>query len=874
MNQCPYCNVNIAEGYVGEVELESHLKEIHEVSFQTMHEAEAWWDKKYVPLGRPSWADMNIGQRRKTINAYLTRSPSTEMRGFLKCPKCGITFNDSENTDDDLTIHLMKDHQVPEDLAEEMTTFEVGKNGLQPTDGWAAFESDPNPSKMFLDQLQNAGRDGNPNMYWNEEERQYTNDPLRDVSFDPKAGAPWQKNADLESLASEDDPDYLNDPDYQGYTQDKFGNQVKSHPSQYTLSGWDWEEKERMNARGDVDFAFDSKASEGLIDNLDDFQSNFDYDRKPTLNDWLEFVFQINNYDKKIYNKLEAEAIQVWKKHTGESKANEDSLVKIEDDGKKITTLDEWEGESLASEIVSYNKDVNDVWDVWEGGAYQSGSEDDWINYAEKNGIDEEDASYKWYKEENNESYSNEGPFNFTDTEWESFPKETQNQITDELTIKDLQEDSNMTDEGFVDKIDMLANKMGINLDRDPDQYSSEAGSDGDLDWITVNGSHIPINAGQDKGDAIGDFFDKKSDSSKTKKDTKKKDTKKEEPTKEEPAPEPKAPEPKVEQPKKEEPKKEIDWDTFKFDHNKPAGPDNPLSRDYGNNPNYDPAEWSILNDPPEKLASDITGLPRFVPNPNYDKDAVWDKAWDDPEKKKSDSLFKGQDGLSKHDNPDIDKPKYSLDLMSEYTPKLRSEAEAIINRFPDGQFSYNTKGRSDIMEDLDYYYAEKARGHKQRSWEEASDIVSNNNMGDMPFHDLPLYLQKQMDKEYKQFVKEETSHSGGVFKSVDDYKKQRDAGNARTLDKWYDKPPAVEHVESKAKATESCSRDCDIYKATNGKWYMELEECGREYEGNGRYETFGPYSSEDEAINDTGNHGPNPGGFSTNPSGTRQPPF
>ena len=40
MNQCPYCNADIAEGYVGEVELESHLKEIHEVSFQTMHDAE------------------------------------------------------------------------------------------------------------------------------------------------------------------------------------------------------------------------------------------------------------------------------------------------------------------------------------------------------------------------------------------------------------------------------------------------------------------------------------------------------------------------------------------------------------------------------------------------------------------------------------------------------------------------------------------------------------------------------------------------------------------------------------------------------------------------------------------------------------------
>ena len=32
-----------------------------------------------------------------------------------------------------------------------------------------------------------------------------------------------------------------------------------------------------------------------------------------------------------------------------------------------------------------------------------------------------------------------------------------------------------MTDEGFVDKIDMLANKMGVNLDRDPEQVESIA---------------------------------------------------------------------------------------------------------------------------------------------------------------------------------------------------------------------------------------------------------------------------------------------------------------------------------------------------------------------------------------------------------------
>ena len=57
----------------------------------------------------------------------------------------------------------------------------------------------------------------------------------------------------LDGYASEADPDFQNDPDFQGYTKDEFGNKVKSHPSQYTASGWDQEKKERMNARGDVD---------------------------------------------------------------------------------------------------------------------------------------------------------------------------------------------------------------------------------------------------------------------------------------------------------------------------------------------------------------------------------------------------------------------------------------------------------------------------------------------------------------------------------------------------------------------------------------------------------------------------------------------
>ena len=51
-------------------------------------------------------------------------------------------------------------------------------------------------------------------MYWDEEERQYNYD-VKDVSFDPTVGAPWQKNADLESHPTEDEMDIL-DP-YRSY---------------------------------------------------------------------------------------------------------------------------------------------------------------------------------------------------------------------------------------------------------------------------------------------------------------------------------------------------------------------------------------------------------------------------------------------------------------------------------------------------------------------------------------------------------------------------------------------------------------------------------------------------------------------------------
>ncbi|MDC3257168.1 zf-TFIIB domain-containing protein [bacterium] len=396
--------MNIAKGYVGEVELESHLKEIHEVSFETMHDAEKWWDEKYVKYGRPSWADMNIGQRRKTINAYLMKSPSTEMRGFLKCPKCGITFNDSENTDDELTIHLMKDHQVPEDLAEEMTTFEVGKNGLQPTDGWASFES----------------------------------------------------------KAKEEDPDYLNDPDYQGFTQDAFGNQVKSHPSQYTLSGWDWEEKERMNARGDVDFAFDSKANEMSVDtwwqqvtnqtgsDLARFQgTDFNQLQPQEQNHYFSI------YMEELGNDKYGDHMALFPdKFTNESKANE--FINID------RMQDEWNNDFLLKQMKNA------------------------VHTYDKTGRGGDDVMHIREEMERRGMPSYDDPYGESKANEDSLVKiEDNNDDDTQITLLDeWKNESNLTDEsmndfltqeGFLDDMEKQLNKVGVNLDRDPEQVESLA---------------------------------------------------------------------------------------------------------------------------------------------------------------------------------------------------------------------------------------------------------------------------------------------------------------------------------------------------------------------------------------------------------------
>ena len=68
----------------------------------------------------------------------------------------------------------------------------------------------------------------------------------------------------------------------------------------------------------------------------------------------------------------------------------------------------------------------------------------------------------------------------------------------------------------------------------------------------------------------------------------------------------------------------------------------------------------------------------------------------------------------------------------------------------------------------------------------------------------------------------------------------------------------------------ESSQRHCDMYMASDGKWYMEL--AGREYGDREEADTYGPFPDQ-EACMDYLDNFSNPGGWGEDDSGTRKPP-
>ena len=67
-----------------------------------------------------------------------------------------------------------------------------------------------------------------------------------------------------------------------------------------------------------------------------------------------------------------------------------------------------------------------------------------------------------------------------------------------------------------------------------------------------------------------------------------------------------------------------------------------------------------------------------------------------------------------------------------------------------------------------------------------------------------------------------------------------------------------------------STMRHCEVYKADNDKWYLELGN--QEYAGPEDSTTYGPFKSEEAAEEYIGNFS-NPGGWCTDSSGTQPAP-
>ena len=80
-----------------------------------------------------------------------------------------------------------------------------------------------------------------------------------------------RQKPDMESKASEDDPDFR-EPDFTGVGKDDFGNPEKQQHSQYTIDGFDFAEQELNKDRGDIEFdSLERKAKESGEGSVDNF---------------------------------------------------------------------------------------------------------------------------------------------------------------------------------------------------------------------------------------------------------------------------------------------------------------------------------------------------------------------------------------------------------------------------------------------------------------------------------------------------------------------------------------------------------------------------------------------------------------------------
>ena len=77
--------------------------------------------------------------------------------------------------------------------------------------------------------------------------------------------------------------------------------------------------------------------------------------------------------------------------------------------------------------------------------------------------------------------------------------------------------------------------------------------------------------------------------------------------------------------------------------------------------------------------------------------------------------------------------------------------------------------------------------------------------------------------------------------------------------------------IKEKKRLAESMQRHCEFYKAKNKKWYMEL--ASREHGEDDDATTYGPFHSDDNAIEFLHDNFSNPGGYGVDKRGTARVP-
>ena len=187
--------------------------------------------------------DENYHTAVKLIRDEFGIRPLAESWGFKDFDE--IVASESKATEEDPTIE------------QAMSVLNAHPQGLEPWE-WNDLVKDTynledigGSINLHLDELEAQGL-----AEWNQDKGKWRSKTI--FNYESKSSERELTPYDdwwIEGIIGSEDPFKIDwtIPDPTGMTKDEFGNPVKSHPSQYTIGGMDFAEKELRRNRGDVD---------------------------------------------------------------------------------------------------------------------------------------------------------------------------------------------------------------------------------------------------------------------------------------------------------------------------------------------------------------------------------------------------------------------------------------------------------------------------------------------------------------------------------------------------------------------------------------------------------------------------------------------